>query len=50
MTLRMIRNSPTARIGRQIRKIMDISELMRKAAVMEKISIRGDRITILVII
>ena len=50
MTFRMMQISPTARMGRQTRKIMEIPESIRKAAVMEKISMRGERITIRVII
>ena len=45
-TLRMMKNSATARIGRMMRNVMEISRLMRNDTIMEKISMTGARIAI----
>ena len=43
-TLRIMKNSATARIGRMMRNVMEISWLMRNDTIMEKISMTGERI------
>ena len=39
-----MKNSATARIGRMMRNVMEISWLMRNDTIMEKISMTGERI------
>ncbi len=45
-TLRMMKNSATARIGRMMRNVMEMSRLMRNDTIMEKTSMTGERIAI----
>ena len=49
-TLRMMKKSASARIGRIMRNVIEMSWLMRNDTIMEKISMTGARIAIRMII